>query len=230
LSFEIEKKFLVNNYREVFNFFKKKYGEPTFIKKAGFWWCSNYEEDKNILEIDNPIILKKDVEVIKDLTEFIFPVQDYQFTRIRVIDKNFYITFKNKSVVNKTEKNIEYEFEIERNTLKLVVDYLKDNALIFYYNIKETFEFHNNDIKIELSKFDVLKDYYIEIEVTGEKENILNNKLNEYLNKLEILPLLKEEARSYFELSMNENREKLKNIKLSTYSKNAIKNLINLMG
>ena len=132
--------------------------------------------------------------------------------------------------MNKTEKNIEYEFEIERNTLKLVVDYLKDNALIFYYNIKETFEFHNNDIKIELSKFDVLKDYYIEIEVTGEKENILNNKLNEYLNKLEILPLLKEEARSYFELSMNENREKLKNIKLSTYSKNAIKNLINLMG
>lgn len=229
MSFEIEKKFLVNNYKEVFNFFKNKYGEPLLVKKAGFWWCSNYEGDKNILEVNNPKILRKDVEIIKDLTEFIYPVQDYQFIRVRIVDKNFYITLKNKSLVNNIEKNTEYEFEIKKKVLKTVINYLKDSAFIFYYNIKETFEFHKNDIKIELSKFDVLKDYYLEIEVTGEKESILYDKLNKYLNELSSLSL-KEESRSYFELSMNENRERLKNMKLSYYSKEGIKNLENLIG
>ncbi len=228
MSFEIEKKFLINNYKETFSFFKERYGEPNLIKKSGFWWCSNYDGEKNILEITEPKFLKKDVEIIKDLTEFLFVIQDYQFLRIRIINDKYYLTLKNKNLVNKIEKNIEYEFEIDKESIKLVIDYLKDNAFIFYYNIKETFEFTNNDVKIEISKFNVLKDYYLEVEVTGKKEDILYNKLENYLKELKNLSL-KEEERSYFELSIIENRQKLKNVKLSNFSKDSFKNLLNLI-
>lgn len=232
MAFEIEKKFLVNNYKDTLSFFKERYGEPNLVKKAGFWWCNNNSGDKNILEIKDTKFLKKDVERIKDLTEFLFIIQDYQYLRIRIIDKNrYYLTLKNKNIINNIEKNVEYEFEIDSDTLKSVIDYLKDNAFIFYYNIKETFEFKNkkDDIKIELSKFNILKDYYLEIEVTGENENMLYEKLNKYLNKELDCLSLKNETRNYFELSLLENRDKLKNVKLSTFSKESFKNLLTLL-
>jgi hypothetical protein len=231
VSFEIEKKYIVGNFSESLKQLENDFGEFKKIVKTGFWWCSNYNGLENILEIKNPKILKKDIVIVKDIGEFIIPAQDYQFARLRVTNGNEYlITFKIKNLVNKIEQNTEYEFILEKDSFIRIADYLKDTSFIFYYNVKETYEFHdkNNELKIELSKFNDLKDSYIEVEITGEDEKILTEKLAKSLELFSAYKL-KEETRNYSELSYNENKENLKRLKLSQYSREGLKILMNYL-
>lgn len=223
MSLEIEKKFIVGNFTKTFESLKKDFENYSHIIKQGFWWCNNYNGIENILNITNPLFSKKEVAIIKDIFEIIIPDQDFQFIRLRInINKinKFLLTFKIKSIVNKIEQNTEYEFEIYKNIFKRLSLFLQDTAFIFYYNIKESWEFSKDNIKIELSKLNDLKDSFLEIEAVGDNEKELLNNVENALKDFSEYNI-KEEPRSYLELSRNENKNSLKNLKLSQYSRKA---------
>jgi adenylate cyclase class IV len=223
LNFEIEKKFIIGDFSKTFEMLKANFKNYTHTIKHGFWWCNSYNSIENILEVNNPIFSKKDIILIKNICEILIPDHDFQFVRLRInINeiKKYLLTFKIKSIVNKIEHNTEYEFEITNNTFKRLVSFLQGTAFIFYYNIKETWEFFKDDIKIEISKLNDLKDPYLEIETIGNDKTKLVKKLENILNEFKSYDI-KEEPRTYLELSRNENKNALRNIKLSQYSKKA---------
>lgn len=225
MNYEIEKKFLIGNFDGIYNSLNDEFGEGKRILKAGFWWCNNYASLDNIMEITAPKILKKNVLFIKEIGEFNLDVQDYQYVRLRINDFSKYlITFKIKQTVNTIEQNIEFEYEPDKNTFKRVAEYLKEAAQIFYYNIKETYEYTVDDFKIELSKFNDLRNAYMEIETTGSNKNKLTEKLNTFITRFSKYNLT-DETRSYHTLSLTENEDKLAKTKLSQYSREAIKEL-----
>ncbi|MCK4797610.1 MAG: hypothetical protein KAT05_09525 [Spirochaetes bacterium] len=219
MSLEIEKKFLVGNFEEAYKNLTNDFGKHVYKLKPGFWWCNNYESSENMLNIQEPKLSKNEVSAIKDIGEFTLPIQNYQYIRLRVLNqKKYIVTFKIKSLVNNIEQNIEYEFEVEKDIFKRIALYLIETAFIFYYNIKETWEFNFDDIKIEISKFNDLKDSYIEIETLGDNEEELFSKLNKSLKKF-FNYSIKEETKSYAKLSSIENMKTLKRLKLSQYSR-----------
>jgi hypothetical protein len=221
LSLEIEKKYIVGNFDGTITRLKNQFGKYVINEKLGFWWCNNHDGIENILDIENTKILKKEIINIKDIGEFNMPVENFEYIRLRIFDKKKYVvTFKNKSLVNNIEHNVEYEFETDFDTFKRITYYLKDTALIFYYNVKKTWLFSAFGCKIELSTFNDLKDSYIEVETTGENEKKLSEKLNSFLEKMDKYNLI-EEPRKYVELSRIENKENLKRIKISKYSRDA---------
>lgn len=223
MSLEIEKKFIVGNFTRTFEKLKKDFENYSHVVKHGFWWCNNYNGIENILNVINPLFSKKEVAIIKDIFEIIIPDQDFQFIRLRVnIDETnkYLLTFKIKSIVNKIEQNTEYEFEIYKNIFKRLVLFLQDTAFIFYYNIKESWGFSKNNINIELSKINDLRDSYLEIEALGDNEKELFNTIENALKDFSEYNI-KEEPRSYLELSRAENKNLLKNLKLSQYSRKA---------
>jgi len=223
MNLEIEKKFSVPDFKTTFEKLKKDFGKYDHTKKEGFWWCNNYNSINKILNIEKPAIIKKDVIIIKSIGELNLPDDSYDYIRLRISGNNLKkITFKNKSLVNNTEQNLEYEFDIDDEKFKKVVSYLKEKAFIFYCNTKETWEFKKNDIKIQLSKISDLKDSYIEVETTGSTEKILHDKLNKFLIMITDYKL-KEEIKNYVELYFHENSEKLKTSTLGRYSRDAYK-------
>jgi len=229
MSLEFEKKYLVGNFDSTFDKLKNQFGDYKYCEKKGFWWCNNVNGFENMLEISNTKILKKDIDYIKEIGELIIPSQDFQFVRLRIVDNdNYYITFKNKLLVNNIEQNTEYEFIIEPDIFKRIIFYLHETAFIFYFNIKKTWEFKDNNTKIELSKFNDLKNTYIEIETTGNIETLLNKNMKEIIEKIKDYNL-KEEPKNYVELSRAENQEMLKRMKLSQYSREGYKILQELL-
>jgi hypothetical protein len=227
MGFEIEKKFLVGNYNDTLALLKKDFGKNSSKSKAGFWFASNYTGTEIMTDLPEPKFLKKELAMIRDIGEFEIPLQDFQFLRLRIINKDRYvITFKSKSIVNKIEQNIEYEYECKKNVFTRILNFLNEGSLIFYYNIKESLEFKSEEMSIELSKFNDLKDSYIEIEVTGDNENQLTAKLEKHLKNFEKYSL-REEPKNYSELSYMENRKTLKNMKISQYSKEAVREINN---
>lgn len=229
MNLEIEKKFLVPDFNSTFTKLKHDFGNFTYSKKSGFWFCNNYEKNEKIINVTKPKISNKDIEVIKKIMEIQIPEVNFDFLRIRLTDEETKkITFKAKSLVNKTEQNIEYEFEVDKQKLSTIINYLKDKAFIFYYNIKETWQFKKNDIIIELSKITDLKDCYLEVETVGTSEESLHKKLNTFLSLLTDYKL-KEETRNYVELFLLENNERLKQTNLALFSKDAFKILDKLM-
>lgn len=223
MNLEIEKKFSVPDFKSTLEKLKKDFGNYNHSKKEGFWWCNNYNSISKILNVNNPRINKKDVMIIKNIGEFHLPDDDYDYIRIRFNNKGKrIITFKNKSLVNNTEQNLEYEFEVDEEKFKKIISYLKDKAFIFYYNTKEIWEFKKNDIKIQLSKLSDLKDCFIEIETIGNTEKILHDKLNKFLIMITDYKL-KVENKNYVELFFAENSEKLKSLTLGQYSREAYK-------
>ncbi len=229
MSFEIEKKFLLGNFDDIFKKLKIDFGNDKYSEKRGFWWCNNHSGSENMLDIQKTLILKKDIEVIKDIGEFNIPVRDYQYIRLRILNtKKYFITIKNKSLVNNIEENIEYEFIVDKEIFKRISMYLKDGAFIFYYNIKKTWEFLFDTVKIEVSKLNDLRESYMEVEVVGENENKLKEELNNFLKKLYSYEL-KEETKNYAELSHIENQDLLKKLKLLQYSTEGYKILYKLI-
>ncbi|HOV13636.1 MAG TPA: hypothetical protein PK771_05080 [Spirochaetota bacterium] len=225
MNYEIEKKFMVNDFDLMLELLKKDFGDYKLRKKAGFWFANNFTGMEVFLDIEKPLFQKKDVIVIKDIGEFSIPEMDFQYLRLRVVNsQEFIVTFKIKNLVNNIEQNTEYEFEVDKETIVRIYNYIKDNSFIYFYNIKESYEFEKRDLKVELSKFNNLKDSFIEVELTGDNQNVLTKRLEFELGKFKIYNL-KEEPRSYMELAMNENRNRLKNVRLSNYSKDAIKDL-----
>ena len=221
MSFEIEKKFVVGCFSQTLNDLSNDFGAFKHSVKNGFWWCNNHSASDNVLDISAPKFFKKDIYAIKDITEALIPEEDFQYIRLRIIDgAQFFMTFKIKSLVNNVEKNSEHEFELEKDTFSRVIQYLKDIAQIFYYNVKETWEFNSSDVKIELSKISDLKEAYLEVEVTGDNDEKLTDSLNKKLISFEKYNI-KEEPKSYLELFLRENNIALKNQKLSQYSKKA---------
>lgn len=223
MNLEIEKKFVIGDFSKSFEKLKINYKKYNHVVKYGFWWCNNYNCNENILEVNSPKFSKKEVIIIKDICEILIPDHDFQFIRLRINineTKKYLLTFKIKSLINKIEHNTEYEFELNNKIFKRLVSYLQGTAFIFYYNIKECWEFFKEDIKIEISKLNDLKDPYMEIETTGNNEKGLVNKLEHILNEFSSYNI-KEEPRTYLELSRNENKTALKNLKLNHYSKNA---------
>jgi len=227
MGFEIEKKFLVGSFDATLAMLEKDFGKPKFQSKCGFWFASNFTGFESMFELVEPQILKKDVLLIKEIGEFEIPVQDFRFLRLRIINNNkFQVTCKLKTLVNKIEQNVEYEFDIEKPVFERVFNYLSDKSFIFYYNIKDSYEFKSGNLTIEISKFSDLKDAYLEIELTGKKEEVLIINLKENLKKFKNYSL-REEERSYAELSSIENRNILRSQKLSQYSKDAMKEIYN---
>lgn len=225
MSLEIEKKYLVAKFDEILNKLSSSFGKFDHKIKKGFWWCNNFSGIESVLDINDPKLFKKEVAVIKDIGEFTIPVQDYQYVRLRIVNDNiFMVTFKIKSLVNNIEQNTEYEFSVDKDLFDRLAHFLKDTSLIFYFNIKESWEFMKDDIKIEISKFNDQKDSFVEIEITGNKEEQLSSKLEDFIKDYFQFNL-KEEPRNYCELSHQENREKLRRIKLSQYSRDAFKKL-----
>ena len=209
----------------MFEAMKRDFGKYTIKSKSGFWFANNFDGMELVLDIDKPKFSKKGVCIIKDIGEFEIPEIDFQYIRLRIVNnEKFIITFKNKNIVNKIEQNTEYEFDTDSDTFSRIANYLKENNLIFYYNIKESYEFEKDDLKIELSKFNNLQNCYLEVELVGEEEEKLVKKLEFELGKFKIYNI-KEEPRSYMELSKNENRVQFKNTRLSNYSKDAVKEL-----
>ena len=47
----------------------------------------------------------------------------------------YVLTFKTKSLVNNTEENMEYEFDVDKEMFKRVLSYLEETSLVFYYNV-----------------------------------------------------------------------------------------------
>ena len=142
MSFEIEKKFVVGCFSQTLSDLSNDFGAHKHSVKNGFWWCNNYNASDNILEVSSPKFYKKDIYAIKDITEALIPEEDFQYIRLRIIDgSQFLMTFKIKSLVNNVEKNSEYEFELEKDAFSRIIQYLKEIAQIFYYNVKETWEF-----------------------------------------------------------------------------------------
>ena len=228
-NLEIEKKYLVSNYDATLDILRKEYGKETVDHKAGFWFCTNGNPLTPVLEIAQSKFLQQDTEIIKTITEGVFPVQDYDFLRIRVKNHNHYfITFKNKALVDNIERNVEYEFEVDGDTLRRVITYLQENAFIFYYNIKKTLSFQKGDVNIELSKLTGLVGSYLEVEVTGHNEKALTDTLKESLKAFDSYPIT-EEPTSYVMLFRRENKLNLKNTKLKDYSKAAMSELMKLI-
>lgn len=223
MNLEIEKKFLIGDFSKSFEKLKTDYKNFNHIVKYGFWWCNNYNGTENILEVNDSKFAKKEIIIIKDICEILIPDHDFQFVRLRINindTKKYLLTFKIKSIINKIEHNTEYEFELSNKIFKRLLSYLLDTAFIFYFNIKESWEFFKDDIKIEISKLNDLKDSYLEIETTGNNEKELMNKLENILKNFSGYDI-KEEPRTYMELSRNENNNSLKNLKLTNYSKKA---------
>ncbi len=228
-NLEIEKKYLVSNYDAALDILRKEYGKETVDHKAGFWFCTNGNPLTPVLEIAQSKFLQNDTEIIKTITEGVFPVQDYDFLRIRVKNhSHYFITFKNKALVDNIERNVEYEFEVDGDTLRRVITYLQENAFIFYYNIKTTMAFSKNEVNIELSKLSDLVGAYLEVEVTGNNEKTLTETLKESLKAFDGYPIT-EEPTSYVMLFHNENKLRLKNTKLRDYSKAAMGELMKLI-
>ncbi|HRU43446.1 MAG TPA: CYTH domain-containing protein [Spirochaetota bacterium] len=224
---EIEKKYFVGNFDDTLKLLQKRFEKYDTYVKSGFWWRSNCSGLENILDLGEPKLLKKEASIIKEIGEFVFPAQDYDFLRIRIINGVKYsVTFKNKALVKNIERNTEYEFEIEKELLLRIIDFLKENCFIFYYNIKESKVFNKKDISIELSTFNDLVSPYLEIEALGDNKRELFSKIEQTISQLN-LTSLKEEPKNYVELSFMENKNRLKNVKLSTYSREAFKELQN---
>ena len=233
MSFEIEKKFLVGNFETTLSDLKKDFGDYIIKNKSSFWFAY-YNGYEPVLKKDEPIFLKKDVEMIRYMTEFDIPIQDFSFLRLRIVnDSKYIITLKFKSMVDEIEKNIEYEYELSKDILLRIITFLKEKHFIFYYNIKKSYEFiddydKQNPLKIELSSINNLKNHYLEVELTGENSENLIKELEKRLAKF-YLYNMKEESRNYVELFLSENREKLKFIKVSQYSKGGYKELDTLL-
>jgi len=236
MSFEIEKKFLIGDFDTTLSDLKKDFGDCIIKNKSSFWFAS-YSGDEYILKKESSIFLKKDVEMIRYITEFDIPIQDFSFLRLRIMnDNNYIITFKLKNIVDGIEKNIEYEYELSKDVLFRIITFLKEKNFIFYYNIKKSYEFisydnsNDNDydkkypLKIELSSINNLKNNYLEVELIGEDSEKLVKELEKRLVKFSFYDL-KEESRNYVELFLSENRENLKFMKVSHYSKDGYKEL-----
>lgn len=225
MNYEIEKKYHVPNHDLVKEELDKEYGESKLITKAGFWWCNNYKEFENVMDITRPQFLKKHVEALKSIGEFNLEVQDYQYARIRIFDYDRYVlTFKIKQLVNKVEQNIEYEFETDKSTINRIFSYLLDTSMVFFYNIKKTYTYKSGNFSIELSHFNDLRDAYMEVETTGQDKDALVGKLDKFLEDFKKYHL-NEELKSYHALSLEENKKKLERTKLSNYSREAVINL-----
>lgn len=218
MSFEIEKKYFVTNFDETLKRLKSDFGRFFISEKCGFWWTDNYEGSESILEVNRPVILRKDVELLKELGDFVLPEQDFQFLRLRVVNnKIFKVTFKTIVLVNNVEQNTEYEFEVELEEFKKIVRYLQERFHIFYYNTKKSWVFKQKFLRIELSRLNDLNNAYIEFEVKGNNKKLLTYKLNEAMKLFKDYTLLEESA-NYVELSRQENRVSLKSKKLKDYS------------
>mgnify|MGYP001361095998 CR=1 FL=1 len=229
MNFEIEKKFLVNDFNLVMDLLKKDFGDYQLRKKAGFWFATNFDRMELFLDMDKPLFSKKDVTTIKDIAELAVPEMDFEYCRIRIVNSESYIiTFKIKNLVNNIEQNTEYEFEIDKETAQRIHNILKSKSHIFFYNIKESYEFKKENLKIELSRLTDLTDSYLEVELTGDNEKDLTKKLEFELEKFKLYSIV-EEPRSYTRLTKIENRNKFKNLKLSNYSKEATKSLESLL-
>ncbi len=233
MSFEIEKKFLVGDFDITFSDLKSDFGNYNTINKSSFWFAA-YSGDELVLKKGEPIFLKKDVEMIRYITEFDIPIQDFSFLRLRIMnDTNYVMTLKLKSLVDGIEKNIEYEYELNKENFLRVVAFLKEKYYIFYYNIKKSYEFsynvnNENPLKIELSSINNLRDYYLEVELTGKNSENLIDELQKRLVKFSLYNL-KEESRNYVELFFSENRDKFKFVKVSQYSKDGYRELESLV-
>ena len=233
MSFEIEKKFLVGDFETTLSDLKRDFGDYLIENKANFWFAS-YNGDVLLLNKEEPIFLKKDVEMIRYITEFDIPIQDFSFLRLRIINDNKYvITLKLKNIVNGIEKNVEYEYELSRDKLLRMIIFLKEKYFIFYYNIKKSYEFtfvygKGCPLKVELSSINNLKDHYLEVELIGENSESLIKELKTRLIKFSFYNL-KEENRNYVDLFLSENREKLKFTKVFNYSKEGYKELDTLL-
>lgn len=225
MSFEIEKKFKVLNHDLTANRLENEFKKIGTSVKVGFWWTENEAPWCPVTSDGTHKISKKNIETINKLTELKIPEEDFQFIRLRILDnKKYVITLKNKAIVNRIEQNIEYEYECEEDVFRTIAKFLSEGFYIFYYNVKTTTLFTLNDAKIELSKFNDLKNSYLEIEVTGNDKAKLENRLDEILKLFENYPIV-EEPENYNKLSRNENMRTLENKKLKDYSKEALKQL-----
>ncbi len=225
MAFEIEKKYSVLNFDETLSKLKSVYGEYKLDRKSGFWFCETKEDFINIVDFINPIFTKKSVAILRGITEINIPEQDFHYARLRVSNGSRYIlTLKNKSLVNGIEQNVEYEYELPIDVFKRVFAFLKEEYYVYYYNIKESFVFTKGDLTIELSRFNDLKSAYIEVELVGEDQQKLTERLEKVLISFKEYNL-REEPRSYRELSDKENAAALKNKRLETYSKEGVKSL-----
>lgn len=229
MAFEIEKKFKVLDYDAVYGLLKKEFQQLGTFVKAGFWWTNKCDALASVLESGSYFIPKKEIQTINHLAEIKIPEENFQYLRLRIVNNNqYFITLKNKSLVNKVEQNVEYEYECEKGIFKNIVNFLSQNFSIFYYNVKNTVLFQSKDVLIELSTFNDLEDPYLEIEVVGENQEKLASKLEEALCCFDRYPM-KEEPESYHQLSKKENLVALKNKKWKDYSKEALSKLQNMI-
>lgn len=225
MSFEIEKKFKVLNHDLTANRLENEFKKIGTSVKTGFWWTENEEPWRLVISDGAHKISKKNIETINKLTELKIPEEDFQFIRLRILDnKKYVITLKNKAIVNRVEQNVEYEYECEEDVFRTVAKFLSEGFYIFYYNVKTTVLFTLNDVNIELSKFNDLKNSYLEIEVTGNDKAKLEKRLDEILGAFADYPIV-EEPENYNKLSRNENMRVLENKKLKDYSNEALKQL-----
>ncbi len=225
MSFEIEKKFKVLNYDSVTSLLENEFKKVGTSVKMGFWWTENDDPWCPVISDSVHKISKKNIEIINKLTELKIPEEDFQFIRLRILDNSKYIvTLKNKTLVNRIEQNVEYEYECEEETFRTIAKFLSEGFCIFYYNVKTTTLFTDNDVNIELSKFNDLKNPYLEVEVTGNNKENLEKRLDEILKHFAEYPIT-EEPENYNKLSRIENAHALENKKLKDYSKEALKQL-----
>jgi len=223
MALEIEKKYLVMNFKDTLEKLKADFGQFKKVRKEGFWWCDSHNTIEKILNVKEPKLSRKMSAVLKNIGEFHLSDEEFQFVRLRVNNsEKKVITFKNKSLINNTEQNVEYEFVTDDEKFKNITNYLKENASIFYYNIKDSWVFEKNDVKIEISELNDLRDTYLEVETVGTSEKDLHDKLNKFLIMMTDYKL-KEETRNYVELFFHENHEKLKSLTLGQYSREGFK-------
>ena len=136
MSFEIEKKFKVLNYDSVANLLENEFKKINTSVKMGFWWTENEDPWCPVISDGTHKISKKNIEIINKLTELKIPEEDFQFIRLRILDNQKYVvTLKNKTLVNRIEQNIEYEYECEEETFRSIAKFLSEGFYIFYYSI-----------------------------------------------------------------------------------------------
>lgn len=223
MSFEIEKKFKVLNHDSAAKRLESEFKKIGTSVKMGFWWTENEDPWCLVTSDGTHKISKKNIETINKLTELKIPEEDFQFIRLRILDNEKYIvTLKNKAIVNNIEQNVEYEYECEEDVFRTIAKFLSEGFYIFYYNVKTTTLFTLKDVNIELSKFNDLKNSYLEVEVTGSDKTKLESRLDEILKLFDDYPIV-EEPENYNKLSRNENARTLENKKLKDYSKEALK-------
>ncbi len=229
MALEIEKKFIVRNPEKTLQMLKDRFGDHELQTKAGFWWCSNYTGITQFITVTEPKIGRDIVTSVKDIAEFMINPEEFDYLRLRVVNNEKYIvTFKTKSLIKGTEQNVEYEYETEKERFMEILRYLEGAGFIFYSNIKKTLLFKEKDFSIEYSTFNDLKDPYIEVELVGKTENVLHLRLNKFLNVFKEYQI-RPETRSYAEISSKENLPRLKQMKLSQYSAEAINDLKNIL-